>query len=95
MACRITVTCKEVKGVCHAGQQVGDVATFDGINMAGRICIHALASMMAKVFAIHQGVNFPWLDDPDIVSHTCPDATNPVTYELHRETADETVKKGS
>jgi len=85
MTCRITVTCKGVKGTCAAGHKAGDTATFDGINMEGKICIHALASMFAKVFAMHQGVNFAWLDDPNVASHVCPDAQNPVTYEIRRE----------
>ncbi len=85
---RLTVTCKEVKGVCHAGQQVGDAATFDGMDFGGRLCIHALAGMMSKLFAMHQGVNFSWLEDPNVATHVCPDAQNPVLYEIRRETLD-------
>jgi len=88
MPTRITVTCKEIKTHCGAGQQVGDVVTFDGMNVSGRICIHALAGMMYKIFAMHQGVNFPWLDDPDVATHACPDAANPVIFEIRRETVD-------
>jgi len=85
MTCKLTVTCKDVQGTCAAGQKVGDTATFDGISISGRICIHALASMMSKLFAMHQGVNFAWLTDPDVASHVCPDAANPVSYEIRRE----------
>lgn len=88
MACRITVTCKEIKGHCGAGMKLGDTATFDGMNISGRVCIHALASMMAKVFAMHQGVNFPWLENPDVSTHACPDAGNPVIFEVRRERSD-------
>ena len=88
MTCRITVTCSEVKGHCGAGQKVGDTVTFDGMNVSGRICIHALASMMAKVFAMHQGVTFDWLDDPNVATHVCPDAKNPVTFEIRRDVVD-------
>jgi len=82
---RIVVTCKEVKGHCAAGQQPGDAATFEGMNVNGRICIHALASMMSKVFAMQQGLDFGWLDDPNVATHACPDAANPVVYEIRRE----------
>ncbi|MCK4300478.1 MAG: TIGR04076 family protein [Planctomycetes bacterium] len=82
---KVTVTCKEVKGHCAAGQEVGDTATFEGINVQGRICIHSLASMMSKVFAMQQGVNFSWLEDPNLATHACPDAYNPVVYEIRRE----------
>lgn len=82
---RVVVTCKEVKGHCAAGQQPGDRATFEGMNFGGRLCIHALVSMMGKVFAMQQGIHFGWLADPDLATHACPDAANPVTYEIRRE----------
>ncbi len=82
---KVTVTCKEVKGHCAAGQEVGDTATFEGMNVQGRICIHSLVSMMSKVFAMQQGVNFSWLEDPNLATHACPDAYNPVVYEIRRE----------
>jgi uncharacterized repeat protein (TIGR04076 family) len=85
MGCRITVTCKDVKGHCEAGMRVGDRAVFDGVHMEGRLCIHALAGMMAKLFAMHQGIVFSWLQDPDLATHACPDAENPVTFEIRRE----------
>jgi uncharacterized repeat protein (TIGR04076 family) len=83
--CKIKVTCIDVKGHCGAGQEVGQSVTFDGMNVSGQICIHSLASMMSKVFAMHQGVNFSWLEDPDVATHACPDAANPVVYEIRRE----------
>ncbi len=86
---RVIVTCKEVKGKCAAGQEVGDTATFEGINVQGRICIHSLVSMMSKVFAMQQGVNFSWLEDPNLATHACPDAYNPVVYEIRREAVSE------
>ncbi len=82
---KVIVTCKEVKGHCAAGQQLGDKATLDGMNINGRICIHSLASMMSKVFAMQQGLDFGWLDDPNVATHACPDAANPVVYEIRRE----------
>ena len=85
MPTRITVTCKEIKTHCGAGMKVGDVATFDGVNLQGKLCIHAMASMMSKVFAMYNGVNFSWLDDPNIATHACPDAENPVVFEIRRE----------
>jgi uncharacterized repeat protein (TIGR04076 family) len=83
--CKLTVTCTGVKGKCEAGMRVGDTATFDGVNITGRLCIHAMASMMAKLFAMHQGVNFVWLADPNVATHFCPDEETPVTYEIRRE----------
>ena len=82
---RVVVTCKEVKGHCGVGMTPGDTVTFEGVNVKGRICIGALASMMATVFAMRHGVNFPWLKDPNVARHVCPDAANPVLYEIRRE----------
>ena len=82
---RIVVTCKEVKGHCAAGQQTGDRVTLEGMSVNGRICIHSLASMMSKLFAMQQGLDFSWLDDPNVATHACPDAANPVVYEIRRE----------
>ena len=86
---RVIVTCKEVKGHCVAGQQPGDTATVEAMSINGQICIHALASMMSKVFAMQQGIKFSWLQNPDVATHACPDAANPVTYEIRREIVSE------
>ena len=92
---RVTITCTDVKGHCAAGQKVGDTATFDGMNFQGHICIHALVSMMSKVFAMQQGINFTWLTDPDLATHTCPDGANPVLYEIRREPLAEATESGT
>jgi len=72
------------KGHCAAGHQVGDEVLFDGQSVQGKICIHALYSLLPKVFAMHYGAKFPWLEDPDVSTHACPDAWNPVVFEVHR-----------
>ena len=86
---RVIVTCKGVKGHCVAAQQPGDTATVEAMSINGQICIHALASMMSKVFAMQQGIKFSWLQNPDVATHACPDAANPVTYEIRREIVSE------
>jgi uncharacterized repeat protein (TIGR04076 family) len=50
----------------------------------GKICIHALYSMLPAVFALMYGARFPWLSDPDKKTHACPDAANPVVFEITR-----------
>ena len=72
------------KGQCAAGHQVGDQVVFDGQAVQGKVCIHALYSFLPKVFALRYGANFPWLDDPDVATHACPDACNPVIFEIRR-----------
>jgi len=72
------------EGHCAAGHQVGDEVFFDGETVQGKVCIHALYSFLPKVFAMRYGAEFPWLDDPDVATHACPDAWNPVVFEIRR-----------
>lgn len=74
---------KSVKGTCGI-HKVGDVAKFTENGVEGKICIHALYSMMPAVFAMLFDANFPWLEDPDSKTHACPDAANPVVFEITR-----------
>jgi uncharacterized repeat protein (TIGR04076 family) len=61
------------------------VIVFDGETIQGRICISALYSFMPKVFAMRYGADFPWLkDNKDVSTHACPDAFNPVVFEIRR-----------
>ena len=71
-------------GHCVAGHQVGDEVVFDGDSVQGMVCIHALYSFLPKVLALRYGADFPWLDDRDVATHACPDAWNPVVFEIRR-----------
>jgi uncharacterized repeat protein (TIGR04076 family) len=77
------------KGYCSAGHQVGDEVFFDGQSVQGRVCIHALYSFLPKVLAMRYGAEFPWLTDKDVATHACPDAWNPVVFEIRRVRQDE------
>ena len=72
------------KGHCDAGQKVGDVVTITESGVEGKVCIHALYSVLPKVFAMMYEAKFPWLENPDISTHACPDAYNPVVFEVIR-----------
>jgi uncharacterized repeat protein (TIGR04076 family) len=72
------------EGHCAAGHRVGDEVVFDGQTVQGRVCMHALYSFVPKVFAMRYGAQFPWLADPDVATHACPDAGNPVVFEIRR-----------
>jgi uncharacterized repeat protein (TIGR04076 family) len=72
------------KGYCAAGHQVGDEVVFDGQTVQGKVCLHALYSFLPKVFAMRYGAEFPWLEDQDMATHACPDAWNPVVFEIRR-----------
>jgi uncharacterized repeat protein (TIGR04076 family) len=74
-----------VKGTCELGHRAGDVVIFTDKGVTGPICVHALYSMMPKVFAMMFNGEFPWAQDhPDVLTHPCPDAANPVVFELTR-----------
>nr|MBC7245705.1 TIGR04076 family protein [Chloroflexota bacterium] len=83
---KIIVTVRAVNGTCRFGHQVGDQITFDGETINGRICISALYSFLPKVFAMRYGADFPWLaaEHKDVATHACPDAQNPVVFEIKR-----------
>ncbi len=72
------------EGRCAAGHQVGDEVIFDGQTVQGKVCIHALYSFLPKVLALRYDAQFPWLEDKDIATHACPDAWNPVVFEIRR-----------
>lgn len=73
------------KGTCSFGHHVGDTVLFDGRAIHGNICLHALYSFLPKVFAMRYGADFPWLKgNKDAATHACPDAENPVVFEIRR-----------
>jgi uncharacterized repeat protein (TIGR04076 family) len=75
---------KSQKGSCAIGHKLGDEVRFTEEGVDGKICIHALYSMMPAVFAMLFDARFPWLEDPDTKTHACPDAYNPVVFEITR-----------
>ncbi len=76
------------EGECVASHEVGDsiVFDFDNNEIKGDICLSALYSMFPKIFAIAYGASFPWTDENP--THACPDAFNPVVFEIHKEDVD-------
>ena len=72
------------KGTCGLGHKPGDVARFTESGVEGKLCIHALYSMMPGVFAMMYDARFPWLEDPEKKTHACPDAYNPVVFEIKK-----------
>ncbi len=72
------------KGTCVLGHKIGDKIIFTETGVKGKICIHALYSMLPAVFAMMFEAQFPWLEDPDKKTHVCPDAFNPVVFEISR-----------
>jgi len=80
----IEVTVKSQKGKCAFGHKVGDKVIFDGKAVKGNICYSALMVLLPKIFAMIYGVKFPWAEDSNVIFNACPDAENPVVFEIRR-----------
>ncbi len=86
---KIIVKVISKEGNCSAGHEVGDEIVFDWDTQEidGRICLHALYSVMPKIYALAHGadVAFAVNEEGDRVSmHACPDGDIPVILELKR-----------
>ena len=86
MAFDIVLKVIKQEGTCAAGHKIGDevIINFDENKIEGKVCLHALYSVLPKVFAMAYGAEFPWLEDRDVSTHACPDAWNPLVYEVRR-----------
>jgi len=85
MADRYDVRVKVVsqKGTCGAGHQVGDEWVITGKTPAG-ICLSAFNAMLPSIRVLMFGGAFPWSTDKDAATLACPDAANPVVFEVRR-----------
>ncbi len=88
MAKTIALKVISQEGTCAAGHKVGDTIIVTENEVTGKICIHALYAVLPKVFAMMFDAQFPWLEDPDVSTSACPDAYNPVVFEISRKKAD-------
>jgi uncharacterized repeat protein (TIGR04076 family) len=80
----VEVCVKNQKGTCAFGHRVGDRIVFDGKSVKGKICYSALVVLLPKVYAMRYGAEFPWAEDKDSICNVCPDAENPVVFEIKR-----------
>lgn len=78
----ITAKVTSVKGTCW--HKIGDTVVFTEKGTSNKICIHALYSMLPKVFAMMYGARFPWQQNSDEAVHACPDPANPVVFKISR-----------
>ncbi|MFC1979712.1 TIGR04076 family protein [Chloroflexota bacterium] len=71
------------RGTCAEEHKVGD-QWIVGTKTPEGICIGAFNSLAQAIEVLTYGGSFPWSEDQDIVTIACPDATNPVVFELRR-----------
>lgn len=77
------------EGHCASGHMVGDEVAFDweSNEIDGKICLHALYSMLPKIYAMAHGADVAFAtseNDSKVARHACPDGYNPVIFELKK-----------
>jgi len=70
------------KGRCDAGHKVGDEWVLTNKTPEG-ICMGAYHAMYSNAFMLLVGAAMPF-GDPDVATVACPDAANPLVFELRR-----------
>jgi len=85
MADRYDVVIRVVsqKGTCAAEHRVGQEWVVGSKTPEG-ICLSAFNALYPTARTLMFGGSLPWSDDPDTATAACPDAANPVVFELRR-----------
>ena len=71
------------KGTCGAEHKVGDQWVIGSKTTEG-ICLSAFNALSPSLRVLRFGGSFPWSSDSDVATVACPDAQNPVVFELRR-----------
>jgi uncharacterized repeat protein (TIGR04076 family) len=71
------------EGTCGAEHKVGDEWVIGSKTPEG-ICLSAFNALFPAARVLRFGGAFPWANDPDLATAACPDAANPVVFELRR-----------
>jgi len=71
------------KGTCTAGHRVGDEFGI-GQRTPSDLCSWAFCAVFPFAEVLQFGGSFPWEQDPNKAVVACPDADNPVVFELRR-----------
>jgi len=71
------------KGVCEAGHRVGDEFVIGQKTPEG-MCSWAFYTLFPFAEPLQFGCAFPWEKDPLKAKVACPDADNPVVFELRK-----------
>jgi len=71
------------KGTCALEHKVGEEWVIGSKTPEG-ICLSAFNSLFPDVRVLMFGGALPWETNPDVTTAACPDAENPVVFELRR-----------
>ena len=81
--CDVIAKVVSQKGTCGAEHKVGDQWVI-GTKTTEGICLSAFNALFPSLRVLRFGGSFPWSSDPDVATAACPDAQNPVVFELRR-----------
>jgi uncharacterized repeat protein (TIGR04076 family) len=76
----VIITVKDQKGHCAWGHKRGDSWVCAGTTPAG-ICLSAFGALLPDLRTLQFGGGFPW-DRDGVHEMACPDAANPVVFEM-------------
>ena len=83
MSYKVKVTIVSIVGECTAGHKVGESWLIES-KTPGGMCSGAYETLAPYIRVLRYGGEFPWAEDKDLVRFACPDAENPVVFELRR-----------
>lgn len=73
------------RGICPNGLKVGDTFSVDEKGAVKGLCGSAFHAIFPYLMVLRYGGNFPWEDDKDKATISCPDPKNPVIFEMERK----------
>lgn len=79
----VVATVISQKGSCVLGHKVGDTYRIVDKTPPG-MCMWAFYTLFPFISALQYGGSFFWENDRDKATVACPDAANPVVFELKR-----------
>ena len=71
------------KGTCDAEHKVGDEWAISSKTPEG-MCLSAFTTIYPSLRVLRYSGEFPWGSNPNVTTVACPDAENPVVFELTR-----------
>jgi uncharacterized repeat protein (TIGR04076 family) len=80
---KVSIRVISQKGTCEVGHRTGDEWILDKKTPEG-LCPFAFYAIFPSLTPLMFGGSFPWEADPDAATAACPDAENPVVFELRR-----------
>ncbi len=80
----VKISVASQQGTCEACHKVGDSWTVEASVTPAGICLGAFNVIAPNIRVMRFGGEYPWEADKDATSVACPDAKNPVVFEVRR-----------